>query len=82
VADEPIQAELRAQVAAGTLPQPNPNILYVVFTPPQVVVDAGRIGISDFVDVLQGADGTRYLVQKVWNARNGEPMAFAAASDG
>jgi hypothetical protein len=41
---------------------------------------AGRIGIWDFVDVLQGADGTLYLVQKVWSVREGRPVAFAPAS--
>jgi hypothetical protein len=39
VTDEQIQAEIRAQIAAGQLPQLDPNTLYVVFTPPQVVVD-------------------------------------------
>lgn len=42
VTDEQIQGEIRAQVAAGRLPQPDPNTLYVVFTPPQVVVVGGE----------------------------------------
>jgi hypothetical protein len=38
VTDGQIQSEIRAQVAAGHLPKPDANTLYVVFTPPQVVV--------------------------------------------
>jgi hypothetical protein len=47
VTDEQIQGEIRAQVAAGRLPQPDPNTLYVVFTPPQVVVVDAEGGGSE-----------------------------------
>jgi hypothetical protein len=50
VKDEQIQAEIRAQVAAGNLPKPDVNTLYVVFTPPNVIVqdDSGESG-KDFL---------------------------------
>jgi hypothetical protein len=41
VTDGQIQAEIRAQIAAGHLPQPAADTLYFVFTPPQVVVAHG-----------------------------------------
>lgn len=41
VTDGQIQAEIRAQIAAGHLPPPDANTLYFVFTPPQVVVADG-----------------------------------------
>ncbi len=39
VKDGQIHAEIRAQVAAGNLPKPDANTLYVVFTPPNVVIE-------------------------------------------
>jgi hypothetical protein len=164
VTDDQIQEEIRAQVAAHALPAPDANTVYVVFTPPHVVVVdatgadsvndfagyhdyffggqgggfayavipyddqsrdarlltiaashelaeavtdpqptqstlgwydrrngeigdippllylAGRIGVTDLVDVLVGRDGTRYAVQKIWSVQDGKPVAFAAAS--
>jgi hypothetical protein len=155
VTDAQIQAEIGAQVAAGGLPQPDPDTLYVVVVPgsepvtdphgtvstrhfnayhyysqnggfayavvidhsqaqltksashemaeavtdPQVDRDstlgwyddrngeigdipnalyaAGRIGQSQWLDVLVGSDGTQYVVQTEWSNQNNAPVAFA-----
>jgi hypothetical protein len=38
---------------------------------------AGQIGQEEFVDVLEGPDGSRYAVQKEWSVQDGAPIAFA-----
>jgi hypothetical protein len=49
VTDEQIQAEIRARIEDGTLPQPDANTCYVVFTPPLVVVTKdGRDSVDGF----------------------------------
>jgi hypothetical protein len=159
VTDAQIRSEVRAQVAAGHLPQPDASTLYFVFTPPGVVVydsggynsvddfsgyhdydfgsggfayavipyddtlqdprwmtlyasheladavtdpepylttlgwyddnygevadipptlyTANQIGIDGLLDELDAADGTPYLVQKVWSLWDNAPVAFA-----
>lgn len=42
VDDSAIQAFLQAQIAAGTVPQPNNNLLYFIYLPPQVAVTQGN----------------------------------------
>jgi hypothetical protein len=42
----------------------------------------GRMGQHDVWDVLEGASGRRYLVQKEWSNRDGKPVAFATAAGG
>jgi hypothetical protein len=44
---------------------------------PATLFDTGQIPITDLFDVLTGADGTRYLVQKIWSKQVGAPVAFA-----
>jgi hypothetical protein len=44
---------------------------------PATLFDTGQIPITDLFDVLTGADGTRYLVQKIWSNQDGAPVAFA-----
>jgi hypothetical protein len=67
VKDTEIRAEIQAQIAAGHLPQPDPNTLYFVFTPPQVVVvdRYGNDSANDFTgyhDFVSGSDGFTYAV--------------------
>jgi hypothetical protein len=38
---------------------------------------AGQISKEEYLDVLVGGDGTRYVVQKVWSVKDGAPVAFA-----
>ena len=155
VSESQIKEEIRAEIAGGNLPQPEADSLYVVYTPPDVLVvdDQGKDSVHDFagfhgydteggfafaliaatqdaptatvtsshelaeavtdpqvnagtpgwydnnngeigdipqelfaaqlideyglLDVLTGADGTRYLVQKIWSNQDGAPVAFA-----
>lgn len=44
----------------------------------EALYGAKRIGFEEYVDSLQGANGTRYEVAKVWSAADGMPVAFAA----
>jgi len=37
---------------------------------------AGQISRDEYVDVLLGANGARYVVQKVWSVRDGAPGAL------
>jgi hypothetical protein len=65
--DAAIRAEIRAQIAAGNLPQPDDNTVYFVFTPPRVVVEDayGNNSASDFAayhDYAAGSDGFPYAV--------------------
>jgi hypothetical protein len=65
--DAQIQAEIRAQVAAGHLPAPDPNTAVAVFTPPGVEVfdRYGDNSVRDFYsyhDFADGSDGFPYLV--------------------
>jgi hypothetical protein len=46
---------------------------------PATLYVAGQIGIDGFVDELDAADGTPYLVQKVWSVGDNAPVAFAMA---
>jgi hypothetical protein len=67
VHDDQIQAEIRAQIAAGKLPAPTADTVYFVFTPPSVeVVDAyGANSVDDFAgyhDYASGSDGFAYAV--------------------
>jgi hypothetical protein len=160
ITDAQIRTEIRAEVAAGHLPQPDADTVYFVFTPPGSVVyddqgnnsvtdfasyhdyvfgsdgfayaliaydgtlrdpremtmyashelaeavtdpepydntvawyddnygeigdipgtllDANKISIDGFLDQLNAADGTPYLVQKVWSLADDAPVAFAA----
>jgi hypothetical protein len=160
VTDTQIQAEIRAQVAAGHLPQPDPDTLYIVVIPgaepvvdpsgavstrlfnayhyysrnegfayavvidqssaqltksashemaeavtdpqvdrrftlgwyddrngeigdiPNALYAAGRIGRSQWIDLLVGSDGTQYVVQTEWSNKDNGPVAFAPVSAG
>jgi len=67
VQDADIQAEIRAQIAAGNLPQAIQDTVYYVFTPPQtVVVDAygndSTNNFSGYHDYASGSDGFAYAV--------------------
>lgn len=67
VTDAQIQSEIRAQVAAGHLPQPDEDTVYFVFTPPNVVVydGSGSNSVDDFAsyhDYRFGSDGFAYAV--------------------
>jgi hypothetical protein len=67
VQDADIRAEIRAQIAARHLPQPDANTLYFVFTPPHVdVVDSyGDDSVNTFTgyhDFVPGSDGFAYAV--------------------
>jgi hypothetical protein len=67
VTDAQIQSEIRAQVAAGNLPQPDADTVYFVFTPPGVVVydSQGSNSVTDFAsyhDYVFGSDGFAYAV--------------------
>jgi hypothetical protein len=158
VTNAQIQAEISAQVAAGKLPAPGADTLYVVLVPSTVIVvdptgidsdhnftgfhaysqsggfayavvlaesdaemtitashelaetvtdpvsdtwatvawiddqygeiadivqnmyAAGQIGKEDYLDVLVGAGGVSYVVQKVWSVKEGAPAAFTGRS--
>jgi hypothetical protein len=65
--DALIQAEIRAQAAAGHLPKPDPNTIYFVFTPPGVEVfdRYGDNSVRDFYsyhDYASGSNGFPYAV--------------------
>jgi hypothetical protein len=45
---------------------------------PGSLLEAKQIGVNDFVDLLTGGDGTRYLVQKEWSVQDNAPVAFAS----
>jgi hypothetical protein len=65
--DSQIQAEIRAQIAAGHLPGPDANTAYVVFTPPHVEVfdRYGDNSFDDFYsyhDYVFGSNGFPYIV--------------------
>jgi hypothetical protein len=67
VKDAQIQAEIRAQVAAGNLPAPDDNTLYFVFTAPHIVVEDayGNNSAQDFSgyhDYAPGSDGFSYAI--------------------
>jgi hypothetical protein len=67
VTDAQIQSEIRAQVAAGHLPQPDADTVYFVFTPPGAVVydSYGDNSVDDFAayhDYHFGSDGFAYAV--------------------
>jgi hypothetical protein len=49
---------------------------------PLLLYYAGRISESDTEDTLVGADGTKYLVEKEWSARDGAPVAFTEHAAG
>jgi hypothetical protein len=64
--DARVQLEIRAQVAAGHLPAPDENTVYVVFTPPGVEVfdRYGDNSVRDFYsyhDYAPGSDGFPYI---------------------
>ena len=42
----------------------------------QAVPPGAMIGVSGYVDHLQGSDGTVYAVQKVWSNYDSRPVAF------
>jgi hypothetical protein len=44
---------------------------------PATLYIANQIGIDGLLDELDAADGTRYLVQKVWSLWDNAPVAFA-----
>jgi hypothetical protein len=50
VTEDQVRAEIRSEIAAGHLPKPNADSLYVVYTPPDVeaVDDQGSSSVSDF----------------------------------
>lgn len=65
--DAQIQAEIRAQIAAGHLPPPDGNTAYVVFTPPGVEVfdRYGDNSVRDFYsyhDYSFGSGGFPYIL--------------------
>jgi len=65
--DAQIRTEIRAQIAAGHLPKPDGNTLYVLFTPPNVEVfdEYGDNSVDDFYsfhDFDFAADGFPYAV--------------------
>jgi hypothetical protein len=39
--------------------------------------DEGKIGDSGYIDELDASDGTAYLVEKNWSAKDNAPVAFA-----
>jgi hypothetical protein len=41
------------------------------------LLSEGRIGQHNWYDVLDAADGTAYLVEKIWSVKNNAPVAFA-----
>ncbi len=47
---------------------------------PVFLYAAGRIALKDLVDILQGTDGTKYIVQKEWSLKANAPFAFAEAT--
>jgi hypothetical protein len=64
--DARIQTEIRAQVAAGHLPAPDENTVYVVFSPPGVEVfdRYGNNSVHDFYsyhDYAPGSGGFPYI---------------------
>jgi hypothetical protein len=44
---------------------------------PVAMYNAGRIAETDYLDILQGADGTKYIVQKEWSNQDSAPVSFA-----
>ena len=69
---------------AVTDPQPAPSTLGwyddqngEIGDIPVSLFAAGQIGQEEFVDVLEGSDGSRYAVQKEWSIQDGAPIAFA-----
>jgi hypothetical protein len=71
---------------AVTDPQPSPSTLGwyddqngEIGDIPVSLFAAGQIGQHDFVDVLGGPGGPRYVVQKEWSVQDGAPIAFAPA---
>jgi hypothetical protein len=72
---------------AVTDPQPAPSTLGwyddqngEIGDIPVSLFAAGQIGPDQFVDVLEGADGSRYAVQKEWSVQDGAPIAFASTA--
>jgi hypothetical protein len=47
---------------------------------PATLNSLGYITDDQFFDLLTGADGTKYAVQRVWSVKDKTPMAFAAAT--
>jgi hypothetical protein len=73
--DSDIQAELAAQIAAGVLPAPDANTLFVVHFPPGIAVTIGAdtscfdfCGYHDFAE--SGAGGFAYAVIIDFSANN------------
>jgi hypothetical protein len=44
---------------------------------PVAQYNAGQIAETEYLDILEGADGTQYIVQKEWSNRDGAPVSFA-----
>jgi hypothetical protein len=44
---------------------------------PVAQYNADQIAETDYLDILEGADGTEYIVQKEWSNQDGAPVAFA-----
>jgi hypothetical protein len=86
VTDDQIQAEIRAQVAAHALPAPDANTVYVVFTPPQVVVvDAtGADSENDFAgyhDYFFGGQGGGFAYAVIpYDAQMSDPRLMTIAA--
>jgi hypothetical protein len=48
---------------------------------PQELSEANQLDESGLFDVLRGADGSKYQVQRVWSVRDGRPIAFAPTAN-
>jgi hypothetical protein len=85
VTDAQIRSEIRAQIAAGHLPKPDEDAVYVVFTPPGAVVydRYGGNSARDFDgyhDYDFGNDGFAYVVIPFDNSPGGQQWMTATAS--
>jgi hypothetical protein len=47
---------------------------------PTALANAGFITDDQYYDLLTGADGTKYAVQRIWSMRDKSPVAFATVS--
>jgi hypothetical protein len=79
VTNSQIQAEIRSQIAAGKLQQPDANTLFAVFTPPNVVVDdgTGKDSEHDFLGYHDYADDGQFAYAVLpYEEVDGEPRVM------